>query len=83
MQFTIDNSFGNLEKHDYTWCCDIIGVFSMEGSSKHSVTLDVMPLVCGFLPLPAVRLSRYIPAEHKPKGMRCFFAYKTKGLNPI
>lgn len=48
----------------------IAGVFSMEGSSKHSVTLDVMPLVCGFLPLPAVRLSRYIPAEHKPKGIK-------------
>ena len=42
----------------------------MEGSSKHSVTLDVMPLVCGFLPLPAVRLSRYIPAEQKPKGTK-------------
>ena len=42
----------------------------MEGSSKHSVTLDVMPLVCGFLPRPAVRLSRYIPAEQKPKGTK-------------
>uniref|UniRef100_A0A0P6GFC0 Trafficking protein particle complex subunit n=1 Tax=Daphnia magna TaxID=35525 RepID=A0A0P6GFC0_9CRUS len=48
-------------------CGRTAGVFSMEGSSKHSVTLDVMPLVCGFLPLPAVRLSRYIPAEQKPK----------------
>lgn len=44
------------------------GVFSMDGSSKHSVTLDVMPLICGYLPLPAVRLSRYIPADQKSKG---------------
>lgn len=50
------------------------GVFSMEGSSKHSVTLDVMPLVCGFLPLPAVRLSRYIPAEQKPKGTKSWLS---------
>ena len=40
----------------------------MEGSSKHSVTLDVMPLIHGYLPLPAIRLSRYIPADQKPKG---------------
>jgi len=49
-------------------CGRTAGVFSMEGASKHSVTLDVMPLVYGFLPLPAVRLSRYIPAEQKSKG---------------
>lgn len=48
-------------------CGRTAGVFSMEGAPKHSVTLDVMPLVCGYLPLPAVRLSRYIPADHKPK----------------
>ena len=40
----------------------------MEGTPKHTVTLDVMPLICGFLPLPAVRLSKYIPAEQKSKG---------------
>jgi len=40
----------------------------MEGSSKHSVTLDVMPLIHGYLPLPAIRLSRYIPADQKTKG---------------
>ena len=45
-----------------------LGVFSMEGSSKHSVTLDVMPLIHGYLPLPAIRLSRYIPADQKSKG---------------
>jgi trafficking protein particle complex subunit 10 len=50
-------------------CGRTAGVFSMEGASKHSVTLDVMPLVCGFLPLPAVRLSRYIPADQKQKGL--------------
>lgn len=40
----------------------------MEGTPKHTVTLDVMPLICGFLPLPAVRLSKYIPADQKSKG---------------
>lgn len=27
------------------------------------VTLDVMPLASGYLPLPLVRLSKYIPAD--------------------
>ena len=47
---------------------NIIGVFCMEGAPKHTVTLDVMPLICGYLPLPAVRLSKYIPADQKSKG---------------
>jgi len=57
--------------HQALWavCGRTAGVFSMEGASKHSVQLDVMPLLCGFLPLPAVRLSRYIPAEVKTKGV--------------
>lgn len=48
-------------------CGRTAGVFCMEGTPKHTVTLDVMPLICGFLPLPAVRLSKYIPAEQKSK----------------
>jgi hypothetical protein len=32
---------------------------------RQNVTLDVMPLLGGFLPLPSVRLSKYIPADVK------------------
>ncbi|RVE49327.1 hypothetical protein evm_006040 [Chilo suppressalis] len=43
------------------------GVITMECSSTEpqSVSLDVMPLVAGYLPLPTVRLSKYIPANTK------------------
>ncbi|XP_041982895.1 trafficking protein particle complex subunit 10 [Aricia agestis] len=42
------------------------GVLTMENSgSPQSVSLDVMPLGAGFLPLPAVRLSKYIAANTK------------------
>lgn len=32
-------------------------------SASQFVTLDVMPLASGYLPLPLVRLSKYIPAD--------------------
>ncbi|XP_063537577.1 trafficking protein particle complex subunit 10 isoform X2 [Cydia strobilella] len=41
------------------------GVISLECSAEASVTLDVMPLVAGYLPLPAVRLSKYIAQNTK------------------
>jgi hypothetical protein len=34
-------------------------------TEPQSVTLDVMPLVAGYLPLPTVRLSKYIAANTK------------------
>ncbi|XP_050448380.1 trafficking protein particle complex subunit 10 [Cataglyphis hispanica] len=43
-------------------CGRTAGIVSLEVVEKQSVTLDVMPLTSGFLPLPVVRLSRYIPA---------------------
>jgi hypothetical protein len=43
------------------------GVVSMEGCENQQVSLDVMPMSAGFLPLPAVHLSKYIPAEQKSK----------------
>lgn len=43
-------------------CGRTAGVVSLETLEKQSVTLDVMPLTSGYLPLPVVRLSRYIPA---------------------
>ncbi|OWR45095.1 Trafficking protein particle complex subunit 10 [Danaus plexippus plexippus] len=40
------------------------GVITMESNSEgQCVNLDVMPLVAGYLPLPAVRLSKYIAAN--------------------
>ncbi|XP_063896992.1 trafficking protein particle complex subunit 10 [Helicoverpa armigera] len=43
------------------------GVITMECTSTEpqNVTLDVMPLVAGYLPLPTVRLSKYIAANTK------------------
>ncbi|KAG7201711.1 hypothetical protein KM043_004436 [Ampulex compressa] len=43
-------------------CGRTAGIVSLEILEKQSVTLDVMPLTSGYLPLPVVRLSRYIPA---------------------
>jgi len=40
-------------------------VVSLEESAKQIVVIDVMPLVGGHLPLPAIRLSKYIPADTK------------------
>ncbi|XP_037301824.1 trafficking protein particle complex subunit 10 [Manduca sexta] len=43
------------------------GVITMESNctEPQCVTLDVMPLVAGYLPLPTVRLSKYIAANTK------------------
>ncbi|XP_072933288.1 trafficking protein particle complex subunit 10 isoform X2 [Epargyreus clarus] len=43
------------------------GVITMETNSAEpqNVTLDVMPLIAGYLPLPSVRLSKYIAANTK------------------
>ncbi|XP_054722855.1 LOW QUALITY PROTEIN: trafficking protein particle complex subunit 10-like [Uloborus diversus] len=51
-----------------TWavCGRTAGVVNIDTSGRHSVVLDVMPLLAGFLPLPAIRLSKYIPAEKPP-----------------
>ncbi|XP_045517128.1 trafficking protein particle complex subunit 10 [Pieris brassicae] len=43
------------------------GVITMDSSTgePQNVTLDVMPLMAGYLPLPTVRLSKYIAANTK------------------
>ncbi|KAF2351209.1 Foie gras liver health family 1 [Trinorchestia longiramus] len=47
-------------------CGRTSGVLSVEcARRRQNVTLDVMPLLGGFLPLPSVRLSKYIPADVK------------------
>ncbi|KXJ68771.1 hypothetical protein RP20_CCG001772 [Aedes albopictus] len=43
------------------------GVISMEDVDSHSITLDVLPLTAGFLPLPNIRLSKYISANKSSK----------------
>lgn len=49
-------------------CGRTAGIVSLEIVEKQSVTLDVMPLTSGYLPLPVVRLSRYIPAVESKSG---------------
>lgn len=49
-------------------CGRTAGIVSLEVLEKQSVTLDVMPLTSGYLPLPIVRLSRYIPAPESKSG---------------
>ncbi|XP_067013704.2 trafficking protein particle complex subunit 10 [Anabrus simplex] len=49
-------------------CGKTAAVISLESVDKQHVTLDVMPLVGGFLPLPLIRLSKYIPADQKSMG---------------
>ncbi|XP_012148441.2 SIDL trafficking protein particle complex subunit 10 isoform X2 [Megachile rotundata] len=50
-------------------CGRTAGIVSLEVLEKQSVTLDVMPLTSGYLPLPVVRLSRYIPAPETKNDM--------------
>ena len=51
-------------------CGRTAGIVSLEVLEKQSVTLDVMPLTSGYLPLPVVRLSRYIPAPESKSDIR-------------
>ncbi|XP_056641631.1 trafficking protein particle complex subunit 10 [Diorhabda sublineata] len=45
-------------------CGRTAGVVSFETQERfQTVVLDVMPLTSGYLPLPLVRISKYIPAE--------------------
>lgn len=46
------------------------GVINMDDGEKQTVMLDVMPLINGYLPLPLVRLSKYIPADVKLSSNR-------------
>lgn len=45
-----------------TWvvCGRTAGVITMQNKENESINLDVMPLNAGFLPLPNIRLSKYI-----------------------
>lgn len=41
------------------FCNLCIGIISMKVVVSHSISLDVMPLCTGFLPLPSIRLLKY------------------------
>lgn len=56
------------EQSMWAICGRTAGVVAFEGANLQSVVLDVMPLNTGFLPLPLIRLSKYIPAESAPSG---------------
>lgn len=56
------------EHNMWAVCGRTAGVMSMETDDEQTVTLDVMPLINGFLPLPTVRLSKYIPANTKSQN---------------
>lgn len=58
-------------------CGRTAGIISLEDHEKQSVTLDVMPLTSGYLPLPVVRLSRYIPAIEIKNGETWIYFFKT------
>ncbi|BES93279.1 Foie gras liver health family 1 [Nesidiocoris tenuis] len=59
------------EHNMWAVCGKALGVLTWDDkSNEQSVTVDVMPLVNGFLPLPTVRLSKYIPANSRYNNMR-------------
>ncbi|XP_034253552.1 trafficking protein particle complex subunit 10 [Thrips palmi] len=47
-------------------CGRTTGVVTVDETHKQTIQLDVMPLMSGYLPVPHVRLSKYIPADQKP-----------------
>lgn len=57
------------EQSVWAVCGRTAGVVSFDADpDMQTVTLDVMPLNSGYLPLPIVRLSKYIPAEYVGSG---------------
>lgn len=58
------------EQSVWAVCGRTAGVVSFESDSEpQTVILDVMPLNSGYLPLPIVRLSKYIPADYGSTGI--------------
>lgn len=58
------------EQSVWAVCGRTAGVVSLEpATGPQNVTLDVMPLASGYLPLPLIRLSKYIPADKSVSGM--------------
>ncbi|XP_055375217.1 trafficking protein particle complex subunit 10 [Condylostylus longicornis] len=61
-----DNPYNDLmyevlaDQNMWAVCGRTAGVVSMNNVESHSISLDVLPLSVGFLPMPNVRLSKYI-----------------------
>lgn len=56
------------DQHMWAICGRSSGIVSLDeegGSNLQQVSLDVMPMSPGYLPLPTVHLSKYIPADQK------------------
>lgn len=68
------------DQHLWAICGRSTGVVLMEGGPTQQIVLDVMPMSPGFLPLPAVHLSRYIPADQKSTLKFTFRVYYKIGL---
>ncbi|XP_037817828.1 trafficking protein particle complex subunit 10 [Lucilia sericata] len=47
------------DQNSWAVCGRSSGVISMKEVESHSISLDVMPLCTGFLPMPSIRLSKY------------------------
>ncbi|XP_014279644.1 trafficking protein particle complex subunit 10 [Halyomorpha halys] len=58
------------EHNMWAACGRTAGVLNLADMDEQTVLLDVMPLVNGYLPLPSVRLSKYIPAGSKSSSGR-------------
>ncbi|XP_022100695.1 trafficking protein particle complex subunit 10-like [Acanthaster planci] len=57
------------EKHMWAVCGRSTGVVAMPTSVEGvDVSLEVMPLLAGFLPLPKVKLSKYVTGIEEPSG---------------
>ena len=51
------------DQSEWAVCGRSAGVVNMETARKQTVVVEVMALVGGHLPLPKVKLSKYIPAD--------------------
>ena len=51
------------DQSEWAVCGRSAGVINMETAKKQTVVVEVMALVGGHLPLPKVKLSKYIPAD--------------------
>ena len=53
------------DQSEWAVCGRSAGVVNMDTARKQTVVVEVMALVGGHLPLPKVKLSKYIPADMK------------------
>lgn len=62
------------EQSIWAVCGRTAGVVCFDSDSDpQTVVLDVMPLTSGYLSLPLIRISKYIPAD--TSGNHCFYKF--------